>query len=85
MISSVRTLKKSSQYKICIDFNVNETDYDEQKCKNEILTKVNSYAMMKGTINGASKCLHYKYKKGIECTDETESLGDEVTNITHKS
>lgn len=83
MISSVRTLKKSSQYKICIDFD--ESDYDEQKCKNEFLTKVNSYAMMHGTSNGSSKCLYYHYNKGIECTDETKSLGDEVTNITHKS
>lgn len=83
MISSVRTLKKSSQYKICIDND--KGDYDEQKCKNEILTREYSYAMMNGTSNGASKCLHYKYKKGIECTDKTKSLGDEVTNITHKS
>lgn len=78
MVSSVHTFKRNSQYKICKAISGDFTN--DRNCIKKLLSKSDSYA----TINGTSDCLLYKYK-GAECTNENETLGDEVRNITHKS
>nr|XP_034334727.1 uncharacterized protein LOC117691916 [Crassostrea gigas] len=81
MISSVSTLKKSGQYKLCQDvFPGNDT----QECKNIFFNRLDSYAMSYDDRNDSvSKCVHYKYKK--ECGIGKKALGEEVTKLTHKS
>lgn len=83
MISSVSTLKRRGQYKLCNDFLPLNKDYDEQMCKNEFLDKPESYAMSYDKSDSRSKCLHIQYK--TECNSGNEAFGDEVKNITHKS
>lgn len=83
MISSVSTLKRRGQYKLCNDLLHPKKDYDEQMCKNEFLDKPGSYAMSYDKNYSRSKCLHLQYK--IECNSGNEAFGDEAKNITHKS
>lgn len=82
MISSVSTLKRRGQYKLCNDF-LQDKEYDEQTCKNEFLDKQGSYAMRYVKSDSRSKCHQLKYK--LDCTIGSNTLGDEVTNIMHKS
>lgn len=76
MVSSVHTFKRNSQYKICED--IDDLDKNERNCTKKLFSRPQSYA----TINGTSECFLYRYK--AKCTNE-KTLGDEVTNITHKS
>lgn len=78
MVSSVHTFKRNTQYKICED--IDDFYKNERNCIKKLLSRPESYA----TIDGTSDCLLYQYKEA-ECTNENETLGDEVTNITHKS